>query len=290
MSQNNECGCGHPQLTMLPVHGFGLAVDASGLVPAPVPTPTGRERVDHDMHIYVNGNLSASGDGLSPETAVKSYEDAILALSRYDGCNTYHAYFHFADLAGSEDVYPSIDIYPHSYATFLTLTIAGVSHETTMLGRIYNTTAAHLTLTDACTPFAASLGWLNISGKVALKPSLPVPGALQANWGGHIRFLSGSEIFFNPGKYASAVYSANGHMVALGAVKFHTLGAVDAGEGFVRLFGNACVWLNQEVDFSTCSAVTGRKYNLTEQACLVSAGLALPGSLPGVTANNALYL
>ena len=88
MSQNNECGCGHPQLTMLPVHGFGLAVDASGLVPAPVPTPTGRERVDHDMHIYVNGNLSASGDGLSPETAVKSYEDAVLALSRYDGCNS----------------------------------------------------------------------------------------------------------------------------------------------------------------------------------------------------------
>ena len=104
MSQNNECGCGHPQLTMLPVHGFGLAVDASGLVPAPVPTPTGRERVDHDMHIYVNGNLSASGDGLSPETAVKSYEDAILALSRYDGCNMRVATIHFADLDDPEAV------------------------------------------------------------------------------------------------------------------------------------------------------------------------------------------
>ena len=69
MSQTEQhCACNHPELVMLPVRGFGLAVDPSGLAPAPVPALGCRERVDQDMHIYIDGNLSESGDGLSPET------------------------------------------------------------------------------------------------------------------------------------------------------------------------------------------------------------------------------
>lgn len=290
MSQNNECGCGHPQLTMLPVHGFGLAVDASGLVPAPVPTPTGRERVDHDMHIYVNGNLSASGDGLSPETAVKSYEDAILALSRYDGCNMRVATIHFADLTDTNISYPDINIYIHSYTTFLALGITGVSHETTMLGRIYNSEGTRLTLKNVCIPYVVSVGWLCINGKLGFKPGQSGESPLQANWGGHIRFLEGAELFLNPGKYQAVIESTNGHLITPGLTKFHALGAVATEYGFVRVRGNASVWLTECVDFSGCSTITGRKYSLAQQACLVSSGVVLPGSLPGVTANNALYL
>lgn len=44
MSQTEQhCACNHPELVMLPVRGFGLAVDPSGLVPAPGPAPVCRE-------------------------------------------------------------------------------------------------------------------------------------------------------------------------------------------------------------------------------------------------------
>lgn len=290
MSQNNECGCGHPQLTMLPVHGFGLAVDASGLVPAPVPASTGRERVDHDMHIYVNGNLAESGDGLSPETAVKSYEDAVLALSRYDGCNMRVATIHFADLDDPEAAYPDINVYIHSYATFLALGIMGVSHETTMLGRIYNAEGSRLILKNVCIPYVASVGWLCINGKLGFNPGQSGESPLQANWGGHIRFLEGAELFLNPGKYQAVIDSTNGHILIHGPTKFHTLGAVTTEYGFVRARGSASMWIAASVDFSGCSTITGRKYNIVQQACLISGGAVLPGSLPGVTANNGLYL
>lgn len=68
-------------MTMLPL---GLDLDLSALRPDPVPMPVCRERVGQDMHIYIDGNLAESGDGLSPATAVKNYEDAVLALSHYD--------------------------------------------------------------------------------------------------------------------------------------------------------------------------------------------------------------
>lgn len=36
MSQTEQhCACNHPELVMLPVRGFGLAVDPSGLAPRP---------------------------------------------------------------------------------------------------------------------------------------------------------------------------------------------------------------------------------------------------------------
>lgn len=291
MSQNNECGCGHPQLTMLPVHGFGLAVDASGLVPAPVPTPTGRERVDHDMHIYVNGNLAESGDGLSPETAVKSYEDAILALSRYDGCNMRVATIHFADLDDPEAVYPDMTIStPNYYSTFRALTLTGVSHETTMLGKVYTTSGAYCTLTNACVSYIMSTGWLNIDGKVALKPRLSEKAALHANWGGSIRFLQDSDLYLHQGQYMAAVYSICGYISNSAPMKFHTLGNASMDYGFAHAIGNGIVRLTRTVDFSDCHAVTGRKYYVAEQASVITGGAVLPGSLPGVTANKGLYL
>lgn len=289
MSENNQCACHPSNLVMLPVRGFGLAVDAGGL--APVPTPTaGRERVDQDMHIHINGNLETSGDGLSPETAVKSFEDAVLALSRYDGCNQYSATFHFADLADPEVTYPDMNVFTHSYATFRALSIDGVSHETTRLGTITLTAGTYATLANISSAGIITNGWLLISGKIALKPISPGTSSFQANWGGLIRFLADSEVYLYPGKYHSVMYSDCGLFSVPGTLKFHVLNSIQVQYGFVRARGNACVRLNKSVDFSTCSAVTGQKYNLTEQACLVSAGLTLPGSLLGVAANGSIYV
>lgn len=290
MSQNTECCCSHPQLTALPVRGLTLSVDAAGLLPAPAPALSCRERVDQDMHIYINGNLSESGDGLSPETAVKSYEDAVLALSRYDGCNTYCAYFHFADLADPDAVYPDLTLSTsHYYATFRALTLAGVSHETTRLGKVYTTSGAYGTLTDACVSYIMSNGWLNILGKVALKPRLAEKAALHANWGGSIRFLQGSDIYFYPGQYMAAVYSICGYISNAGAMKFHTLGNIAVDFGFARAVGNGIVRLTGTVDFSDCRTVIGRKYHVVEQASVITGGRDLPGSLPGVALHGGVY-
>lgn len=291
MSRTEQsCACNHPELVRLPVHGLTLEVDTRGLVPAPGPALACRELVDQDMHIYIDGNLSESGDGLSPETAVKSYADAVLALSRYDGCNTHHAHFHFADLTNPEGVYPDMGVFAHSYSTFRTLTIGGVSHETTRFGAITFTLGTYATVANSSFASIVTNGWLHISGKIALRPTSSGTSSFQANWGGQIRFLADSEVFLYPGKYPSVMYSKCGFFSVFGTLKFHTLGDIEVQYGFVRALGNACVWFINNVDFSTCSAVTGQKYNLTEQACLVSAGLTLPGSLPGVAQQSSVYV
>ena len=289
MSQNNECGCGHPQLTMLPMHGFGLAVDASGLVPSPVPTPTGRERVDHDMHIYVNGNLAESGDGLSPETAVKSYEDAVLALSRYDGCNSYGAYFHFADLNDPDAIYPDMSVFTHNYATFLTLTVVGVSHETTKCGRILVAAGAYVFITNIYSTYLVSTGWMFIRGKIALKPRSPERIALHANWGGNLRLGKDAEVFLHPGKYVAAAYSICG-VISGGDMSFHALGDIEVQQGFATALGNGCVRFTNTVNFSDCMTITGRKYYAIEQGSVIAGSTTLPGSLPGVTLNGGVYV
>lgn len=294
MSQTeHQCGCEQITLTELPVHGIKLAVDASMLQcqSPPQPALAGRERVDQDMHIHINGNLETSGDGLSPETAVKSFEDAVLALSRYDGCNQYSATFHFADLADAAATYPDISIStPNYYATFSGLTLAGISHETTMLGHVYAKAGAYATLTNACASYILSNGWLNIDGKVALKPRLAEKAALHANWGGNIRFLPDAEFYFHPGQYMAAVYSICGYISNSAPMKFHTLGKISVDFGFARAVGDGTVRFTRTVDFSGCTAVTGRKYHVAERANVLTGGATLPGSLPGVALNSGLYL
>ena len=289
MSQTEQhCACGHPQLARLPVHGLTLEVDTSGLAPAPALSC--RERVGQDMHVYIDGNRGESGDGLSPETAVKSYEDAVLALSKYDGCNTYNVYFHFADLEDQEATYPDITIYGQSYASFLSLTLTGVSYRTTKLGKIELLAGGYAALTDLCASYVLSHGWLNIYGKVALKPHASENATFHANWGGNIRFNMGSEIFLYPGKYYGVIHSTCGMVLAVGTMNFHALGAIDVETAFARARGNAVVWFNRGVGFLECAAVAGRKYMLTEQACLYSNGLTLPGSLPGVVQQGGMYI
>ena len=292
MSRTEQsCACNHPELVRLPVHGLTLEVDTSGLVPAPGPTLACRELVDQDMHIYIDGNLSESGDGLSPETAVKSYEDAVLALSRYDGRNTHAAHFHFADLADSDAVYPDLTVHSsNGYSTFRALTIAGVSHQTTMLGKVSVVAGAYVTLTNACVPYILTNGWLNIDGKVALKPRLSEKAALHANWGGNIRFLAETDLYLHPGQYWAAVYSICGYISNSAPMKFHTLGNIAVDYGFARALGNGTVRLTRTVDFSDCKAVTGRKYYVAEQASVITGGATLPGSLPGVALNGSIYV
>lgn len=289
MSQNPQtCACDPCSLVMLPVRGFGLAVDPSGLIPAP--QLGGRERVDQDMHIYVNGNRDQSGDGLTPETAVKSYEDALLALSRYDGRNTHNASFHFADLEDAEAVYPDMNVFGQSHATFRTLTLTGVSHQSTRLGKISAGPGSYLRVASLSSSFLFSTGWMSVCDKVAVKPLPPQKAAMQAAWGGNLRFADGAEIFLYPGEYVAAAHAICGGISSAGALSFHALGDLKMHQGFLVALGNGCVRFATSVDFSDCAAVSGRKYYVIEQACVACPGLTLPGSLPGVTVNNGLYV
>ena len=168
MSQTEQhCACNHPELVMLPVRGFGLAVDPSGLVPAPGPAPVCRERVDQDMHIYINGNLQTSGDGLSPQTAVKSFEDGVLALSRYDGCNLHAAHLHFLPLEDQLASYPDIGIYPGTLRHVHHFSSSGDSHESTRLAGARVSGLSHAfvggRLPDACAIFLPSFSFGTMS-------------------------------------------------------------------------------------------------------------------------------
>lgn len=290
MSQTEQhCACDPSKLVMLPVRGFGLAVDPSGLAPAPGPATACRERVDQDMHIYIDGNLSESGDGLSPETAVKSYADAVLALSRYDGCNTHAAHFHFADLDGADDAYPDLGVFPHNYATFRTLAIAGVSHETTNLGTCIVHPGCEVYISDACLTCARNFSsFVQLRSSIAFNPRNK-KYAIMSQYGGVVSCAADSEIYFHSGTYASCVFVMHSMFYNSGSCKFHTLGPVSVETGFLCGTRNAAINLNEAVDYTNCTAVSGKKYYANFLSNIYTGGKTLPGSLDGQVYNGSIY-
>lgn len=285
-----QCGCEHPQLTMVPVQGFGLAMDLSGLKPDPTPMPLCRERVDHDMDIYIDGNLTESGDGLTPETAVKSYEDAVAVLSHYDGCNTYHAVFHFADLRDPDAAYPDIRVQHSQYSTFRDMTLRGVSHETTMFHAIIAGVSSNVLVANLCaTRITVITGWLAVHEKVAVRPAATRQVAFLSSFGGTICLYTGAEVFVRAGNYTCIFLSTqNGAIYNVGAAVIHTLGKVDVEQGFVWALATSNVRFSNLVDFSDCATVIGRKYLLNELSSLYLGGLTLPGSLAGVAKSGSV--
>lgn len=292
MSQTEQhCACNHPELVMLPVRGFGLAVDPSGLAPAPVPALGCRERVDQDMHIYIDGNLSESGDGLSPETAVKSYADAVLALSRYDGCNRHHAYFHLASLESTDATYPEIVVGLGSYATFGALHIRGESQETTRLCRFNNQVGSMVSLSNISVAYTQTVAsWLAIEGKVALRPVPGQPSAFHSTWGGCIRFTEDAEVYLYPGEYMAVCATSHGMVGSGERVKFCTLGNINLSSGFAVASHCGNIQFPASTDFSGCTAVTGRKYYLEKLSCLCLDAGILPGSVAGEAKNGSIYV
>lgn len=285
-----QCGCEHPQLTMVPVQGFGLAMDLSGLKPDPTPMPLCRERVDHDMDIYIDGNLTESGDGLTPETAVKSYEDAVAVLSHYDGCNTYLAVFHFADLRDPNAAYPDIMVPCSHHSTFRKMVLRGVSHETTMFHSVSAGVSSNVWVVNLCSSLIRSVsGWLEIHEKVAVGPAATRKAAFLSSFGGTICLSTGAEVFVHPGNYTCIFLSTqNGAIYNVGAAAIHTLGKVDVEQGFVWALATSNVRFSNLVDFSYCASVTGRKYLLNELSSLYRVGLTLPGSLAGLAQSGSV--
>lgn len=290
MTQNKcQCGCDHSPLTMLPL---GLALDLSALRPDPVPMPGCRERVDQDMHIYINGNLAESGDGLSPATAVKSYEDAVLALSRYDGCNLHYAFFHFADLEDPAARYPDIDIYRGHYATFSHMNIVGASHETTMLGMCQALTGVGVNVRNVCVSFLCSFGaTVNIIDKLAVKPTESQQWGIMACCSGTTRFWKSVDVYLQLGPYKSALYAyLNGAVYNNDTVRFHAPGDLKMDIAFAISEASSMVRLTNQADFSDCAPVTGRQYWIIDTSCIRTSGLTLPGSQPGVTKSGGVFV
>ena len=291
MSQDNHCACGHPELVMLPVRGFGLAVDPSGLVPAPAPARSCRERVDQDMHIYVDGNRGESGDGLTPETAVKDVSDAVFALSRYDGCNRHHAYFHLVSLESPDATYPEIAVGLGSYTTFGALHIRGESHETTRLCRFNNQVGSLVSLSNISVAYTQTVAsWLAIEGKVALRPTPEQSSAFHATWGGCVRFSEDAEIYLYPGEYMAVCATSHGMIGSGERVKFRTLGNINLNSGFALALHCGSIQFPASTDFSGCTAVTGRKYYLEKLSCLCLDAGILPGSVAGEAKNGSVYI
>ena len=290
MSQTEQhCACGHPQLARLPVHGLTLEVDTSGLAPAPALSC--RERVGQDMHVYIDGNRGESGDGLSPETAVKDVSDAVFALSRYDGCNRHHAYFHLASLESPDATYPEIAVGLGSYTTFGALHIRGESHETTRLCRFNNQVGSLVSLSNISVAYTQTVAsWLAIEGKVALRPTPEQSSAFHATWGGCVRFSEDAEIYLYPGEYMAVCATSHGMIGSGERVKFRTLGNINLNSGFALALHCGSIQFPASTDFSGCTAVTGRKYYLEKLSCLCLDAGILPGSVAGEAKNGSVYI
>ena len=290
MSQTEQhCACNHPELVMLPVRGFGLAVDPSGLVPAPGPAPVCRERVDQDMHIYINGNLQTSGDGLSPQTAVKSFEDGVLALSRYDGCNLHAAHLHFLPLEDQLASYPDIGIYPGTYATFTTFHLSGDSHESTRLGWCNVYPGCHAFVADVClTCLRKCSSFVPLRNNVAFKPG-EKKYAIMSQYGGAVSLTPESNIYFHAGAYHSCAFVLSSMLYNVTSCKMHTLGPVSVDTGFLCAVRNAVINLNDTVDYTNCTAVSGMKYYANFLSNICTGGKTLPGSLDGQVYNGSIY-
>lgn len=282
--------CDHSQFTMLPIRGFGIAVDTSGLSPAPASEKLCRERVDHDVDIYINGNLETSGDGLTPATAVKSYRDAVLALSRYDGCNLYDAHFHFADLVDPKAAYPDMTIRRSHYATFAHVYISGESHTTTHCGACTAQVGSEVTISNVCMTYIQALcSSVQITGKIAFDPS-DKKYALISKYGGMIAFEDGAEVFFLPGIYYSCFYINGSSIYNKGNVSFHTTGPVNVENAFIYCRYNSSFHFYSKADFSGCTSVTGKKYHAMGLSCIAASGHILPGTEAGVLQSGSVFM
>lgn len=290
MSQSNRCACDPSHLVMLPVRGFGLAVDPSGLVPAPAPTPICRKRVDQDMHIYINGNLSESGDGLTPETAVKSYQDAVLTLSRYDGCNLYGAHLHFLPLEDPEASYQGLTVFPGTYSTFTMLCICGESHETTSLGYCSFHMGTRITVSNVSMMSLTCIGsYTYISENVAFKPD-NVSYVINVNYGGCLYIQDNAKIYFHSCSCAACI-KITGSMVFLSnGSRFYTAGNITASVAFLYAQFHGAVSMGNTVDFSGCTSVAGKKYRLLGLSYIHSNGVTLPGNQAPMVENGSLYV
>lgn len=290
MSQTEQhCACNHPELARLPVHGLTLEVDTSGLVPAPAPSTACRERVDQDMHIYINGNLRESGDGLSPETAVKSYEDAVLALSRYDGCNQYAAHLHFMSLEDPEASYPDFRVYTVTYNNFITLSIKGESHESTRLGACVFYMGTRITIENLNLKSLNCLGsYVYLMGNVSFN-SKDSNYIIEVGHGGFLAVVENAHIYFH-GCSCTACITITRSMVSLAeGSKFHALGNITASFAFIYAKYNSSFSMGKTVDFSDCTAVTGKKYRLIGLSYLNSNRVTLPGNQSPMAETGSVY-
>ena len=178
-----KCCCGQEKTSVLlpinalrlPFCGMGIEVDPEAIkdlagcsCEGGQPQPGGRVRVTEDLHVYVDGNRAESGDGLSPETAAKSYEDAVKIISGYDGCNSYNVTVHFEDLA-NEGYYPNIEVYKSHFSTFVRLTFTGHSYLTTRFTEIYLRDSAVLWITEVRVRVVQIQdGYIRLTGNIAV--------------------------------------------------------------------------------------------------------------------------
>lgn len=297
MTQSDcQCGCDHPQLTMLPVRGISLAVDASGLIPAPIPTPTPnpeigcRERVTEDLHIYIDGNLETSGDGLTPQTAVKSYEDAVLALSRYDGCNLYRAHLHFMSLQDQDTTYPDFTMFHSHYASFSTVYISGESHETTKLGSCTFHMGSVIYVSNISMKCICGIGsCISLTGNISFKPQ-NVPYVIQSSYGGCFFIIGDANIIYHNTSSISCVHITHSMLFCSSGAKFSTVGNVTVSSAFFYIQYNGSVTMGKTVDFSGCTGVIGKKYRLLGLSYINSAGNILPGTQDPMVETGSLYV
>lgn len=296
MTMNCDHPCKKPTIN-LPIRGIGLTIDDADLVSREEVEEMIREaveevrcrcevrtRVSEDLHVYVDGKLTEAGNGLSPETAVTSVEEAWAVIGRYDGCNEFNVYLHLADLE-ADDRYPDINVFGSSMATFKRLYITGNSYQSTRTGSITVNSGAYVFVMEV-----QARGVFASNSFVALRRigvSDPVHHAIDASWGGVITFSGGGEINIYPGTYNTIFRSAyNGHIYCGSSdSKLNILGAVTCSNAFAAAYAQGGISLGRGLAITGGSSVSGKKY-ASDYMAMVKSQVALPGTQNGTATNG----
>ena len=256
------------------------------------PACTGcRTKVNDHMHIYINGNLTESGDGLTPETAVRSYDDAVLALARYDGNNLYNAFFHFADLDSLDARYPDMAVRPQHYSTFAYMNIHGNSHETTKFENIRMWVGSYATITNlSCRRIDSAQCCTNIHGKLTIEPRSD-DYCIYAWCSAYIALNAEIYITAPSNVTQKAVfYCIQSSLITLNSNTIINIsGNITVNHG--TAYTHSCGVLSSSATFNLAGTVTGNRYKATSNSCINAGNNAnhFPGTVAGTTATGGVY-
>lgn len=304
MSQTNNCDCACPTLTMLPVRGFGLAVDASslggqGIAPGPDNTHLvtrngvlvwesfgqGDMGLMPPADLYVATDGDDANNGLSPEIPFATIQAAVDSTSKYIRTGqtiTIHVapgtyeenvivYFnrHYSALAivGDADNYPVI--------TGGTLSA--------FLGGLW-ISYIHVITEGKSAIQACHFSSTHLSDCKATVRNSAEDAAVYAHNSGEIRIAGPMELVAtNAGSCVKT--HINGIVVIESPSPFIVTGTVGYGTLRGSLGGN----INFASNVVISGSVTGRKYHCTTNSAIESSRLAIPGSAAGVTTTGGVF-
>ena len=304
MSQTNNCDCACPTLTMLPVRGFGLAVDASslggqGVTPGPDNThlvtrngalvwePFGQTDIGlmppADLYVATDGD--DANDGLTPENPFATIQAAVDSTRKY-AVTDQQITIHVASGSYAEGV--KMDAYSGHY---LNLRIQGDEAGYPLIdgdviqqfGGWLELAYLHVTSSGCCFR-AHSYCRMTIADCLAT----------VRNGGEAAYYATGSAQIDLSGTHTAKIDGSAGYfalLIMVGKITVNPGAKLDC-KGTVT---GATFWANHQSIMTVptsavlSGSVTGKKYSARSNSIITAPGHTIPGTVAGTTGNGGAY-